>query len=330
MQDRLSRLLKTKAEATTNGPLATFSFLPGFPDFPLVASPKSPGLIAGEWIKENEALVNQKLNEYGALLLRGFHIDSVEKFQAFVGAFKAPALQYRQRSSPRFEVAENVYHSTTYPADQHINMHSENSYAPQWAMRITFCCVQPAEEQGETPIADNRKVVQLIDPVIREKFRAKGVQYVRNMAAGIGLPWQEVFQTTDRQAVEAECRGNGMSFRWEEPDSLVLSWQHQAIYDHPYTQEPVWFNHAFFFNKYALPAEVQASFASDEELPFHTHYGDGSEITQQEIENIRQAYEQATVRFPWAKGDVLLLDNMLMSHGRSPYKGSRQILVSMF
>ncbi|OON65265.1 TauD/TfdA family dioxygenase [Hymenobacter sp. CRA2] len=330
MQDRLSKLLKTKAESATTGPRATFSFLSDYPDFPLVVSPKTAGLIAGEWVKENEELVNQKLNEHGALLLRGFHVDTVEKFQQFIGAFKATPLQYRQRSSPRFEVAENVYHSTTYPADQHINMHSENSYAPQWAMRITFCCIQPAEQQGETPIADNRKVLRLIDPIIREKFQTKGVQYVRNMSAGIGLPWQEVFQTTDRQVVEEECHNGGMAFRWAGADSLSLSWEHQAIYDHPYTQEPVWFNHAFFFNKYALPAEVQASFAADGELPFHTRYGDGSEISAAEIDNIRQAYEQATVRFPWQKGDVLLLDNMLMSHGRSPYKGSRQIIVSMF
>jgi alpha-ketoglutarate-dependent taurine dioxygenase len=330
MQDRLTRLLKTKAESTMNGPRVSFSFLPDHPAFPLVVSPKTPGLILGEWVKENEDALNQKLNAHGALLLRGFHIDSVDKFQQFIGAFKVVPLQYRQRSSPRFAVAENVYHSTTYPADQHINMHSENSYAQQWAMRILFCCVQPAEEEGETPIADNRRVLQLIDPAIREKFLRKGVRYVRNISPGIGLSWQEVFQVTDRAEVEQECRNSGISFQWEGTDKLVLSWDHQAIYDHPYTQEPVWFNHAFFFNKYALPAEVQASFASDGELPFHTYYGDGSEISAEEIENIRQAYAQATIKFPWVKGDVLLLDNMLMAHGRSPYKGSRQILVSMF
>jgi alpha-ketoglutarate-dependent taurine dioxygenase len=31
----------------------------------------------------------------------------------------------------------------------------------------------------------------------------------------------------------------------------------------------------------------------------------------------------------WEKGDVLLLDNMLMSHGRSSFTGERKILVSM-
>jgi len=35
------------------------------------------------------------------------------------------------------------------------------------------------------------------------------------------------------------------------------------------------------------------------------------------------------VAFPWETHDVLLLDNMLVCHGRKPYKGERTILVAM-
>ena len=44
---------------------------------------------------------------------------------------------------------------------------------------------------------------------------------------------------------------------------------------------------------------------------------------------IRAAYEQEMVSFPWAEGDVLMLDNMLVAHGRRPYAGPRKVLVGM-
>jgi hypothetical protein len=47
------------------------------------------------------------------------------------------------------------------------------------------------------------------------------------------------------------------------------------------------------------------------------------------LDELREAYHRETVTFPWHKGDVLLLDNMLAAHGRSPYTGPRNILVGM-
>jgi hypothetical protein len=35
------------------------------------------------------------------------------------------------------------------------------------------------------------------------------------------------------------------------------------------------------------------------------------------------------VSFPWQRGDILMLDNILAAHGRAPYEGPRKILVGM-
>jgi alpha-ketoglutarate-dependent taurine dioxygenase len=330
MKNNLSKLMSTKAASVADAPKVSYSFLPEAPQFPLVIKPEMSGLILNQWVRDHQQEVNEKVAKYGAILFRGFQINTVEKFQEFISTFEASPLEYKQRSSPRYEVAKNIYHSTTYPADQIINMHSENSYALNWAMRIVFCCIQAAEEQGETPIADNRNVVKYLTAATREKFLTKGVKYIRNVVKGIGLSWQEVFQTEDPAVVEEECRKNGMEFTWKDADRLVMTWNNKAIYDHPDTGEEIWFNHAFFFNKYALQEELLSTFESDDDLPFHTCYGDGSAITKEEIEEIRAAYEKATVAFLWEKGDVLFMDNMLIAHGRNRYKGDRQIIVSMF
>jgi hypothetical protein len=68
---------------------------------------------------------------------------------------------------------------------------------------------------------------------------------------------------------------------------------------------------------------------SSEEYPFNTYYGDGTPIEIEVINEIGNAYEASKKYFTWQKGDILLLDNMLMSHGRNSYKGQRSIIVGM-
>ena len=67
----------------------------------------------------------------------------------------------------------------------------------------------------------------------------------------------------------------------------------------------------------------------EEDLPQNTYYGDGTPIEPDVLDHLRATYQQAMVVFPWQKGDVLLLDNMLALHARRPFIGPRKILVAM-
>jgi alpha-ketoglutarate-dependent taurine dioxygenase len=94
----------------------------------------------------------------------------------------------------------------------------------------------------------------------------------------------------------------------------------------------LWFEHAAFFHISSLEPAVRDALLAEyktEDLPFNTYYGDGSPIESSVLNEIRDAYRQAAARFPWQEGDVLLIDNMLTSHGREPYEGPRKIVVAM-
>jgi len=67
----------------------------------------------------------------------------------------------------------------------------------------------------------------------------------------------------------------------------------------------------------------------EENLPYNTYYGDGSKIEESAAREVQEAYDAEKIIFPWKDGDVLLLDNMTMAHGRQPYKGSRKVIVAM-
>jgi amino acid adenylation domain-containing protein len=297
--------------------------------FPMIIEPAMDGVLLTEWLKDNEVVIAEYLRKSGAVLLRGFNINTVEAFEQVSGVLGEEQMKYMDQSSPRSLVAEKIYTSTDYPADQQINMHNELSYSQDWPMRILFYCLKPPATQGETPIADSRRVLQYITEKTKARFAEKGILYVRNLVDGLGLSWRDVYQTTDKQVAEDYCKRHNISYTWLGDNHFRISWKKPAIYTHPYTGEEVWFNHGFFFNAWNLPEEVRMAIADPAQYPSDTFYGDGTPIEKEVIAELREAFEKAKVVFPWEKGDVLLLDNMLMSHGRSSFTGVRKILVSM-
>ena len=200
-------------------------------------------------------------------------------------------------------------------------------------MIIGFFCVQPAVEGGETPLADSRRVFAQVDPEIRKEFIRKQVMYVRNYDDdALDLSWREVFQTDSRAEVENYCWKAGMKFQWNGKKQLRTSQVCQAVTEHPLTGEMVWFNHAMFFHVSSLESALFRSLTSglkEVDLPFNVYHADGSAIDPIMLDEIREAYRQETVSFPWQKRDILMLDNMLVAHGRAPFHGPRKIAVAM-
>jgi alpha-ketoglutarate-dependent taurine dioxygenase len=199
-------------------------------------------------------------------------------------------------------------------------------------MIIGFYCVQPAGEGGETPLADSRRVFAQIDPEIREEFTRKQVMYVRNYDDdSLDLSWREVFQTDSRAEVENYCAKAGMTVEWNGDKQLRTSQVCQAAIEHPLTGEMVWFNQAHLFHVSSLEHDVRSFLQSTSggNEPRNAFFGDGSEIDEAVLDHIRSVYENEKVTFPWQRGDVLILDNILKAHGRKPYRGPRQIVVGM-
>jgi alpha-ketoglutarate-dependent taurine dioxygenase len=299
---------------------------------PLLLTPAVPGVDALAWAEAHRASLEERLQRHGALLFRGFDVAGTAGLQAFVRAVCGDLLEYRERSSPRSEVADRVYTSTDYPADQPIFPHNEHSYARRFPLKLFFACITPPETGGETPIGDTRRILARIHPQVRRRFEEKGWMYVRNFHPGFGLPWQTVFQTDDRAQVEQYCQAAGIDLEWRDGDRLRTRQVRPATARHPRTGETAWFNHATFFHVTTLPAAIREPLLRDfdlEDLPNHTWYGDGTPMEPETAEHLRQAYLEEMVALPWQEGDVLLIDNLLTAHARNPFTGPRKVVVAM-
>ena len=64
-------------------------------------------------------------------------------------------------------------------------------------------------------------------------------------------------------------------------------------------------------------------------LPRQTYFGDGSKIPDNTLSAIRAAFAREATQFPWQSGDILLLDNMQMAHGRRAFTGPRKVLAAL-
>jgi alpha-ketoglutarate-dependent taurine dioxygenase len=291
-----------------------------------------PGLDLVTWIEQRRAELSRDLLEAGAILFRGFAVVTATDFARVARANSPDLLDYLERAAPRQEVADKVFTSTEFSPDQWIPMHHEMSYSHNWPSLLYFFCEKAAATGGETPLASERRVYPQIPADLRDRFTAHGVRYVRNYSDTLDLPWQDVFQTSDKSVVEAYCRETATDFAWMGRDGLRTSAVRQAVVQHPKTGEMVWFNHSHLFHGSNMPADVRSSLLSEvgvQGLPRNAYFGDGSPIEDEAIAFIRALYQESSVTFDWRNGDVLVVDNFLATHGRAPFTGDRSTLVAM-
>jgi alpha-ketoglutarate-dependent taurine dioxygenase len=282
-----------------------------------------------DWLRTHRWQLQQRLRDHGAILLRGLPAE-LELFHQITQLIGGEPLRYTERSTPRTAVAGNIYTSTEYPPAESIPMHNESSYSASWPARLFFLCDTPAETGGATPIADSAAVFRRLPEPLRERF-ADGVTYTRAFRDGLGLSWQEAFQTDDPRVVEDYCDRHGQSLEWTD-DGLRTRHVRPAFLPEPHTGRTVWFNQANLFHISSLDDEVAAGLRElypEQDLPRNAYLADGTEISGTDLETVRTVFDEVSYAFPWQRGDIMVINNMLMAHGREPFTGARRILVTM-
>lgn len=287
--------------------------------------------LAWAWLQDAAPELLAGLATSGALLLRGFGWKDASDFSRAVETLSPSIARFDEESSPRRSVSGFVSTSTEYPAAYPIQFHNEYSYSAAWPLRLFFFCTKPAERGGETPIADSRRVLDRISDATRARFERCGVLYHRRFSPNLGVDWRRAFHTEDPAEVSAKCDALGIRASWEDGE-LRTRQSGAAVLKHPHTQESTWFNHAFIFNVRSLePIELREALMleSEDKLLTNTFYGDGEPIEDHVMEELRRAYAAEALLFPWRAGDLLVIDNMLCSHARAPFRGARQVLTAM-
>ena len=300
---------------------------------PLIIS-RQNNISSDVWLENHHKEIEKNLLKYGGVLLRGLNINSLEDFNQFALTFsKGKLLTYENASTPRKKLAGQIYTSTEYPKDREILMHNENSYTKKWPSFLLFYSIIPATTGGQTPFVSSRRMLSSLNTKIIEQFEEYGVLYTRNYVKGLDVPWEQVFSTNIRSEVEQYCKNNNIKYNWDIDDLIELHTAQlcQATTTHPITGDKVWFNQANLFHSSHLSQETRELYNQIglKNPTRDAFYGDGTAIKKETISYINSVYSEHMMLFPWEKNDLLIIDNLLLAHGRKPYDGERKIVVAM-
>lgn len=297
---------------------------------PLIFEPTLRNVQLASWIRRHRHEVDRDLAHHGALLFRGLAIDSPEMMQEVAASLIASLVFENGEHTPVHD-APGVQVPVNYPADHKLFWHNENTFNNRWPTRILFACGKPADTGGETPLVDSRRIFEALPDEITAAFATRQIRYVRTYNANLGLPWQTVFLTDDPRHAEAKCREQDIAYEWLPDGSLQTTAVRPAIYRHPQTGEWCWCNQLQHWHPACLDAQARKVFADIEGggFPRTCWYGDGKPIPDDVVRTILETYTTHEVMFRWEKGDLLVLDNLMIAHGRNPYRGERHLYVAM-
>lgn len=298
---------------------------------PLVVEPTEDGIVLADWNAKNREWVEAQLLVHGGVLFRNFTLPSPADFERAAKAIYGE-LFGDYGDLPKNAAGEKIYESTPYPADQMILYHNESAHLPSWPQRISFHCVTAAQKGGCTPVFDTRRALEVIDPEVLNEVRTKGLMYVRNFSKGVDPSWEAFFHSSDKPTVEKMCTDAGSEFEWTAGGGLRVINRAPGIVKHPKTKQDMFFNQVQIHHIYCVDEDTREGLRAlfdEQDLPRNVYYGDGSPIPDETMEHLGQKFEEIAVRFKWQKGDMIMLDNMLVTHARDTFEGPRHIVVAM-
>jgi alpha-ketoglutarate-dependent taurine dioxygenase len=315
------------------------------------------------YLQDNNKELYDKLYKHGAILLRGFDIESPKDFEEVAKAVDSELKNDYLGTSPRDKIGgtDFIFSASELPNFYPIMQHCEMSFLKYPPNKLFFYCAVEPQYGGETPICNFREVYKQLDKNIREEFERKGLTTIRNYS-GLNTKssfnlwelkrWDQMFLTTDKKEIEKKCNANGIEYEWRNNDNLRLINRNKASQAHPVTGDVAWFNHTQVFHVAASAIEyskiherqgraktlfyklftsimvgAKKALTKADEQSMHVTFGDGSAIPDSYVKHLEEVIWKNLVIFPWKKNDLIVIDNLSTSHGRMPYEGPRQILV---
>ena len=272
------------------------------------------------------------LSVHGALLFRGFGLSGVDDFDAFVRAFDWPNFRYRDSLSNAVRVnrTEHVFTANEAPPDVEIFMHHEMAQTPVYPGKLFFFCDKPAERAGATPICRSDWLWSRIReelPAFAAAAESRGLLYTNVMPdeddpeSGQGRSWRSTFHAADRDEAEARMTDLGYTWQWREGGVLAATTPVlPAVRDGGDGRQ-------VFFNQ--LIAAFRGWKDTRNDPSKSIRFGDGAPLDVDAVMRVCDMADEMAWDIPWQAGDVALVDNYLVMHGRRPFEGSRRVLASL-
>ncbi|KAL6231964.1 hypothetical protein BDW75DRAFT_247544 [Aspergillus navahoensis] len=305
----------------------------------------------------SRGITTDLLNKHGAIILRGPREPTPAAFSRLVHAAEEGRgrVPYEQLGLAGSRVVHDkeVFSASESPPHLWIYQHNEYSRYTKYPSNIHFFCTQAAEEGGESPLGHSAEVFDLVQKELPEFidelhkkqlispdiYRAPGKEgknfiftWAGPLAFGAHIKPGDDMETMKKKA-EKEVVRLTPYFWWRDDDQLEVHQYVPAVRRHPATGKPVFFNS--LAGRYGTAYDRGATeppYIGDDGMAFPpAKYGDGTPIPNTFLHRTWELTQQSAVMCKLEEGDLVLVDNYQVTHGRAPWtKGSRKVLVSMW
>jgi len=263
----------------------------------------------------------------GAVLFKGFHAD-VAQFDDFSGRFSNDYMDNKGSGSYRETV--DLGHDGTiqntayvYGVDQQrtfaLPLHADRSYVKSQPVILWFMCAHHAiGGGGETLACDGVKVAEGLSERTRDLFAEQRLMYVRNYTEE---EWKLLYHTDDLTEVERYCTENDMRLTVNADRSIKTEYLKPAIV------ETNWGGHKSFCNSMLIVYWQEEGLKRTSSV---VRLEDGSKIPPEIVRDIEEVSEACTAELPWWDGDMIMIDNTRVLHGRRAFTDQkRAVLIRM-
>ena len=280
----------------------------------------------------SKTVVSDLINAHGFVLFRGYDIKSDNDFHRFIESFGLDNFKYADSFSNavRHNRTERVFTANEAPPNVEIFLHHEMAQTLTFPGALFFFCEQAAESGGATPVCRSDltlKTLEAENPNFVAKLRKVGVKYRNsmpseaNLESGQGRSWKDTLTVENEQEAEDKLSALGYRFNWLDDGGLSVQTPPLAAVDHFGRGKDVFFNQL-------VAAAAGWTVAADDKEP-RLCFGDDSPMRQEDLADAINAAYRHTVDLNWQTGDVALLDNLKVMHGRRPFEGRRSVLASL-
>jgi hypothetical protein len=260
--------------------------------------------------------VQDHLHRDGWALLRGFDVN-MHSFSDLTSKLCKtitfdPAREYSEKNTQMVDAGLGP-----------IGMHIENGNTPVCPDIVTFYCAKAAFEGSQTTICDGRAMFDSFDPARKARWSQKMTvkrrlpeelwkRYLANEHPAISKP-EEV---RHEHILQFKASIPDQDFTLNDDGSLDYELKLSPV------RPSVLSNGQGFANAILGPSH-------NYEPPVYT-LEDGSNVSDGEIEELRDIAEAHTVEINWQDGDIAILDNTRVMHGRRAIKDAdRQLFIGM-
>ena len=302
------------------------------PEIALLSPRELPITLGAALDGPSKTIVSDLINAHGFVVFRGYDVQSDQDFHRFVESFGLENFKYADSFSNavRHNRTDRVFTANEAPPNVEIFLHHEMAQTLTFPGALFFFCEKAAESGGATPICRSDltlKTLETQNPTFVAKLRSVGVKYRNSMPSeanhesGQGRSWKDTLTVNSAHEAEEKLVALGYQFNWLEDCGLSVQTPALAAVDHFGRGKDVFFNQI-------VAAAAGWTVAADDKEP-RLCFGDDSPIEHADLAGTIKAAYQHTVDLKWQTGDVALLDNLKVMHGRRPFEGSRSVLASL-